>query len=282
MSVTNTPQRRTSFVLFLSFFLIAVLISCMAFVQSIGIKEKFPIEELKELKEKEAILTAFSELSQALCHYDNTQKSNPLSVNKEHAKCQRLAERMYLYLEKKDTTRIYADVAHFMKMAEQYMFSIEQLGSRDSDVQIKSLNGQLGNLRTKVNQLQSEKTTIQTEKITLESEKNILQSQLTLLQNSQQMNSGGGSGSSGGSSGDTGSGNSEAPVADCSATINELNAYKMKVLTISNAVKLNVQTIKIEADKIKHVVGVANNKKKKENINKSIIQLGQALEKLEE
>ena len=216
MSVTNTKQRRISFAMFLGFFLLAVIISCMAFMNSIKIKEVVPTQELAPLKEKEQVLANFAKLSEALCKYDDAQRSNIVSINQNAAECRKLSEDLHLELKQKDTSRIYNDMVSFMRMADQYLFSIREKGAATS-AQQKVSDGEIARLRATINDLQARYTSLQTKEGILQSTNANLQNQvnqLQLLAAQKSKDAGGGGGS--------------AP-ANCIEEMNKLNDYKTMV-----------------------------------------------------
>lgn len=264
MSVTNTNQRRVSFAMFAGFFLLAVLFSCMAFVKSSKIKEIVPVQELAPLKEKEQVLGDFAKLSNALCKYDNAQRNNVVAVNQISAECRRLSENLHLALKDKDTAHIYQDMTAFMRMADQYLFSLREQGTKTS-AQKELYDKEMTRLRNTINDLQAKNTALQTKESILQSNNTNLQNQVNQLQMlvAQKPQSAGGGGG-----------------ANCIEEMNKLNEYKTKVLTVAGAAKLNLQTIETELNKMSGFLGIGKNKTEKKNIEVGLKELGENLGKL--
>ncbi len=138
MSILNTKQRRLSMAVFVGLFLLSVFLCSFAFMKSVKMGEKLPTDRLKELEKKEKILADFAELSDALYEYNKAMYSSPELRNKHHARCERLSTVVHDSIATKDTTRIYEDVNKFVKMADQYMQVIDEIGD-DTNEQIEKL-----------------------------------------------------------------------------------------------------------------------------------------------
>jgi len=244
---------------FAGLFLLAVALSFLAFTKSMGLKETLPRQELDDLKEKEKVLAAFSELSQALGRYEDAQRSDAASVNKEYAACREKSADMHVLLNSRDTTRAYQDVRHFLKMADRYMLSIKQLGS-ESDEQVKSIEEELARLRQRNNDLQAEKNTLQTNSASLQLEKSTLMSQLAMAKMKKDNGGGGGGGS--------------APAVDCTIEVNE---YKGGIIKIAGSMQKNVSEIRSELENMSGFLVFAKNKKEKSNIQRNLETLEQQL-----
>lgn len=262
MSITNTGQRRLSMFLFTFFFLLTVSLSCLAFVRSIQVKGDIPIEELEPLKEKEQILSTFAKYSDALCQYDNAQRNGQVSVNAFAAACNVLSQEMHTLLSKRDTTRLYKDVTAFMRMADQYLASLQKSGDATSS-RAKILNQQIALLERENQQLEKQNTLLQTDKKVLESEKTNLERQIGLLMVKKAPASGGGSDS----------------TADCIEQMNKFTTCQTDQLKFTGTVKLFLQDITTKVEDIKHVPAVAQNKKRKEELLAAIQKLEEKLEK---
>lgn len=265
MSVTNTGQRRMSMLSFAGLFLLAVALSFLAFTKSLGLKETLPRQELDALKEKEKVLASFAELSQALGRYEDAQRSDAASVNKEYAACREKSADLHVLLKNRDTTRNYQDVRHFLTMADRYMLSIKQLGS-ESDEQIKSIEEELARLRQRNNDLQAEKNTLQATSASLNLEKSTLASELAMAK--MKKNNGGGSGGGG-----------SAPAAvDCTIKVNE---YKGGILKTASSMQKNLLEIQTELEKMSGFLVFAKNKKEKNTIQRNLEALGEQLTELQ-
>lgn len=264
MSVTNTGQRRMSMLSFTGLFLLTIALSFLAFTKSMGLKETFPRQELDALKEKEKVLASFAELSQALGQYEDAQRSDAASVNKEYAACREKSADLHILLKSRDTTRIYQDVRQFLTMADRYMLSIKQLGN-ESDEQVKSIEEELARLRQRNNDLQAEKNTLQTNSASLQLEKSTLTSQLAMAKMKKESSGGGGQGA-------------VPPPVNCTIKVNE---YKGDVIKVAGSMQKNLAEIQTELEKMSGFLVFAKNKKEKNSIQKNLEALGVQLTELQ-
>jgi hypothetical protein len=153
--ITNTDDRRLSMAYFAGLFILAVAIPCLAFIKSSSLAYTLPKEELKVLKEKERILKLFGELSDELRQYENAQRANAMDIFDHAANCRSMSTNLHAELRDKDTFRIYQDVMHFLRMADQYQLFIAQ-SSRDMDTKTKALDQGVALLQQEKMNLQAE------------------------------------------------------------------------------------------------------------------------------
>ena len=258
MSIQNTGQRRISMFSFAGLFILAVSLSCIAFISSVRSKGQVSEDKLKEFEsevkafeEKEQVLKELAILGQALQQYDE----NPTSG--QAGECENLIKDLYKKVITRDSV-LYQNVVHSLEMAEAYRASIEQRGIQ-SDQQVRLLRSDLAGMQEKYNQLQNDKNQLQMDLLQKQGDILILKNQLV-----QAQNKGGGGGGGGG-------------AKDCAVEVNE---HKMTVLQIAGKMQTNIQAIQNELDDINGVFGIGKNKKEKEKIDEHIQALEQNLAEL--
>ncbi len=257
MSIQNKGNRRLSMASFAGLFLLLLFLCCTAFVRTMKKTEDIPRQEFISLQEKEIILADFAELSKALCRFDQTKE------DKDGADARNKKIRLYQKLfPTDDTTAVYKDVSHFMKMADDYYELIEQTG-KASDDQMKQYNQELSMLRKENEALQNEKNKMEMTVLTKEKEMAAMLVDLKSAKAANSAKSSGGGGSAPAVS---------TTTKDCTP---EVNAYKSDMKLSIAMLKEDIQKISTGVDKIStnFVGGKKKVEKEKRNIKASISQL---------
>ena len=275
MLITNTGQRRLSFVSFLGLFLLAMLIPCIAFINSNSLRSTLPEQELKEFQEKEKVLAQLSKLSDALRSYQTAQVQDLPSVPEMESTCRDLSRDVHSALRNKDTLKTYKDVNRFLSMADQYAAFIRQ-SSRASEPKIKELE------QTNAQLLQ--------EKMVLQNENQVLK-----VKDAAKPAGGGGGGAavpapvimmqpssgSGQASPQPVMAQSQAAPTSINDCVSQVNAYKGSVNKIAMMMQGNVRNIQTDVTSMSGFLVFAKNKKEKQSIEQNLKELNTALANLQ-
>lgn len=149
--ITNTQPRRISMAYFAGLFLLALAIPCIAFVKSVKLSAALPAKEIAELKEKERIVKAFADMSDALRTYQTAQMSKSPDATRLATEAKSMIMKLYSELSGKDTSRVYQDINRSLNMANQYYEFILQS------------NLKAGETNPLIPQLQADKLALQNE-----------------------------------------------------------------------------------------------------------------------